>query len=293
MTTTEGRSDESLEPSAPDATDAERPGSSSSSASASADGASTPADPGPVATKAARSFSRRWVIGALAVGLGAGAGGGFAGGNYYARPNRRPPPPVPPAVVPMDPHSPRKGPSPAKVTIVEFVDIQCPYCDRGRQVVHALGIPEVAIVLRHRPLKFHKNARPAAIAIQAAHRQGKAWELYATLFDHRTALDDEHILGYAKDVGVDVPRFESDLKDPAVAAEVDADSALADKLIVASTPSYFINGRGVRGAKPREAFLEIINEEIAAVDALLASGVPLADVFAKRSEANVSLGPRA
>ena len=293
MTTTpEDRPDESLEPGGAAPTDVAGPASQGAQPDVAAQPALEPT-PATVQAPEARSFSRRWIIGALAIGVAAGAGGGFAGGNYYARPTRRPEAPVPPALVPMDPHSQRTGPSPAKVTIVEFVDVQCPYCERGRQVVHALGIADAAIVLRHRPLKFHKRARPAAIAIQAAHRQGKAWDLYASLFDHRTALDDEQILGYAKDVGLDVSRFESDLRDPAVAAEVDADSALAAKLIVTSPTSYFITGRGVRGAKPREAFLEIVNEEIAAADALLKSGVPLADVFARRSEANVSLGPRA
>jgi protein-disulfide isomerase len=240
-----------------------------------------------------RTFSRRWLLGAAASGLVLGGGGGFAGGFFYAKPAPKRAQPAHPALVPLEAHSPRRGPSPAKVTIVEFSDIQCPHCDRGRQIVHALDFPEVANVVRHMPLSFHKRARPAAVAVQAAQRQEKGWDLYVKLFENRSALTDEDLVRYAGELsGLDLARFQADLADPSVAKEVEEDMKMAQGAKVSSTPSFFVNGRGVRGAKPREIFVQIIEEELAAVEELLKSGVPLADVYLKRSEANVKLGPR-
>ncbi|HHH26794.1 MAG TPA: hypothetical protein ENK57_00365 [Polyangiaceae bacterium] len=247
----------------------------------------------PKAPDTTTPMTRRHVVGALVVGLLAGGGGGFAVGRAMA-PRRGPSkprlPPAPAHVV-AEPWNPRRGPDAAKVTMVVFTDIQCPFCARANKTFDRIFEnyeSDVALVVKHRPLDFHKRAKPAAIALLAAHRQGKAWEMYELMTANRKALDDDDLRQYARRVGLDMDRFEKDVHDPELAAQVDKDNALADKLGVRGTPTTFINGRGVRGAKKYEAFDAIVKEELAEAEKLLESGTPLEQIYEARCKANVA-----
>jgi len=129
--------------------------------------------------------------------------------------------------------SPSKGPEDAKVTIVEFSDFQCPYCQRGANVVESVlkDYPnDVRLVFKHLPLGFHQHAQPAARASLAAGRQGKFWEMHDMLFKNQRSLGEEAYVKFAGDLGLDVEKFKADYADPKIAELVADDNAQAKKI---------------------------------------------------------------
>lgn len=155
-----------------------------------------------------------------------------------------------------------KGPENAPITIVEFSDFQCPFCSRGKatmdQVAQQYG-DKVRIAFKHFPLDFHRQAKPAAIAALAAGEQGKFWEMHDKLFDNQRALGEEDIKKYAQELGLDMAKFEEAIKRPDLAAKVDADIKQGKELGVTGTPTFFVNGKILKGAKPLQAFEAAIN----------------------------------
>jgi 2-hydroxychromene-2-carboxylate isomerase len=151
-----------------------------------------------------------------------------------------------PASEPSVEGAPVRGAPMAKVTIVEFSDFQCPHCGRAHPELArtvAQGEGKVKLVFKHFPLSGHSRAVPAALAAEAAGRQGKFWEMADLLFEHQSELEDADLLGYAQQLGLDMDRFKADLVSEDVRARVDADRAEGAKLGVNSTPSLFIDGR--------------------------------------------------
>ncbi len=158
--------------------------------------------------------------------------------------------------------SPVRGNPNAKITIVEFSDFQCPFCSRGAATMDEVlkAYPnDVKVVFKNLPLPFHQDAKPAAIAALAAQRQGKFWEMHDLLFKNQGALKKDSFLLWAKDIGLDVPKFTKDLEDPALAKRVEEEAALGGKLGVNGTPGFFINGVNLSGARPLASFKEIID----------------------------------
>ena len=157
------------------------------------------------------------------------------------------------------------GPENAKVTVVEFSDFECPYCSRAADALNALKkkYPDnVRFVFRQFPLSFHKNAHLAAQAAAAAGAQGKFWEYHDLLFKNQKALSRADLEKYAKEVGLNMAKFNKALDDKTHAASVDADMKLGGDVAVSGTPTMFVNGKRV---PPDEAQLS------AAIDAALAS----------------------
>ena len=161
----------------------------------------------------------------------------------------------------------RGGGAKAPVTIVEFSDYQCPFCSRAEgtvdQVMKAYG-NKVRLVYRDFPLPMHPQARPAAEAANCASAQGKFWEYHAKLFANQSALSDEKLKEYAKDLGLDTAKFEQCLATKPFKAAIDKDIADASKVGVTGTPAFFINGRMLSGAQPFDKFKEVIDEELTA-----------------------------
>lgn len=154
----------------------------------------------------------------------------------------------------------------APVTIIEYSDFQCPYCKRAAGYTHELVAKfpgKVKAYFKNIPLRMHPRAEPAARAATAAKKQGKFWEMHDILFENNRNLSDEEITGYAREIGLNVTQFERDFNSPEIAAEVKEDMDLAQKLGVRSTPTFFVNGIMVRGAKPIEEFAKMIEEELA------------------------------
>jgi protein-disulfide isomerase len=163
--------------------------------------------------------------------------------------------------------APAKGPATATVTIAEFSDFQCPFCLGVNSTLKQLEDAykgRLRIVWKHLPLVgIHTRAMSAAVAAEAAMNQGKFWEYHDKLFANQKKLDPDDLKRYAQEVGLDIARFERDREDPALTARVQADMAEATALGIKSTPTFFINGRLVRGAMPFETFSAIIDEELA------------------------------
>jgi protein-disulfide isomerase len=184
-------------------------------------------------------------------------------------------------------NSPVLGPSDALITIVEFSDFQCPFCGRVEPTVkqiHDTYGKDVRVIFKQNPLPFHQNAGPAAEASLEARDQGKFWEMHEKLFTNQQALEKDKLEGYAKEVGLNVAKFKTSLETNKHKAEIDADQKLARDLGASGTPSFFINGRSLRGAQPFEAFKAVIDEELVKAKQLLSSGTPRAQLYAKLTE---------
>lgn len=152
------------------------------------------------------------------------------------------------------------------VEILEFSDFQCPFCSKVGPTLKELKATygdKVRVEFLHQPLTFHKQARPAAIAAEAARKQGKFWEMHDELFANQQNLREADFEKYALKVGLDMDQFKKDVADPAISATVDRHQAIATAVGATGTPAFFINGKALRGAVPPEAFKKIIDEELA------------------------------
>ncbi|WP_432132625.1 Na+/H+ antiporter NhaA [Streptomyces tendae] len=148
-------------------------------------------------------------------------------------------------------HDRIRGPERAVVTVLEYGDFECPYCGLAEPAVRDLLGREhdVRYVWRHLPLTdVHPHAQLAAEASEAAARQGRFWEMHDLLLERQDALGAPDLLRYAGELGLDVERFQQDLKDQRGARRVAEDVDSADLSRVSGTPTFFINGRRHHGA---------------------------------------------
>lgn len=190
------------------------------------------------------------------------------------------------ATTPAEPPAATAGPVPfnvlgredAPVTIIEFTDLQCPYCARfATQTFPRLKHDYIETgKLRYSsmdfPLPFHDFALPAAIASRCAGEQGRFWDYREALFAAQATLGTEPYGRIARELGLDVGRLEACRADGRQAAGVRADLELARSHGIRSTPSFVIGrvvngqfeGELLSGAQPYEFFA-------ARIDALLAT----------------------
>lgn len=117
---------------------------------------------------------------------------------------------------------------------------------------------------KHMPLAMHPLAPSAHAAAEAAHRQGKFWEMHDLIFANQKQLTQEAYEGYARQLGLDVARFRADAASALVKQRVDDDIKDASSLGISGAPAFFINGRFLNGAQPFEAFKKLIDEELVA-----------------------------
>ena len=159
------------------------------------------------------------------------------------------------------------GPDKAPVTIVEFSDYQCPYCQVWHQQTFdqlMANYPgQIRFVYRDLPLPGHPESLPAAEAASCAGEQGAYWQFHDSLFSGQYDLGRSAYEQYAANLGLDTAAFTACLDDHRYQAEVKADAADAAKLGLNGTPSFVINGRILIGARPFEDFKTIIDEELA------------------------------
>jgi protein-disulfide isomerase len=166
----------------------------------------------------------------------------------------------------VDATGPSLGPEDAPVTIVEFSDYQCPYCKRAEPVVQQLleRYPaEVRFVFRDYPLdRIHPLARGAAEAAACANQQGRFWEFHRKLFDPGAKLDPESLRQYASDLGLDLQAFQTCMEEHRFQAEIEADLAAGREAGVTGTPAFFVNGIPLKGARPLDDFVAVIEKEL-------------------------------
>jgi Na+/H+ antiporter NhaA len=153
---------------------------------------------------------------------------------------------------PVDPERDHIRPRPnAAVTLVEYGDLECPYCGQAEPVIRELmaGHTDITYVWRHLPLDdVHPHARIAAEATEAAAAQDAFWEMHDLLLSHQDALKFSDLVGYARELGLDVDAFTDAIKQRTYSARVQSDVDSADLSGVTGTPTFFINGRRHYGA---------------------------------------------
>lgn len=139
------------------------------------------------------------------------------------------------------------GPENAALTIVEFSDLQCPYCSQFAPTLDSLTRAhpnDVRVVYKNFPLSFHPQSRPAAAAAIAAGKQGKFFEFRYKVAPHYRDLKDSLYLAVAKELGLNMERFKKDMAlTPEVSKVLDADIDLGRRVGVEGTPTIFVNGR--------------------------------------------------
>jgi protein-disulfide isomerase/uncharacterized OsmC-like protein len=146
---------------------------------------------------------------------------------------------------PVDEADHVRGPRRAEVTLVEYGDFECHFCQKAHGVLRQLQdrFPDtVRLVFRHTPRSHaHPNAHRAAQASEAAAAQGKFWEMHDRLFDHPQALTETDLIEHARAIGLDVERFTEELRGRRHAARVDAQEAAAVHTVI-TTPTLFLDG---------------------------------------------------
>jgi protein-disulfide isomerase len=161
-------------------------------------------------------------------------------------------------------NTPIRGAAGAPVTVIEFADFECPYC----QVVH----PELAklrgdfgdklaFAFKDLPLPNHTNAQKAAEAAHCAGAQGKYWEYHDLLFEKKQSAI-ANLKEYARGLNLNGEAFDKCLDSGAQAARVKADLVEAQELSIPGTPAFFVNGRFLSGPVRYEVLRNAINEEL-------------------------------
>ena len=153
---------------------------------------------------------------------------------------------------PVDPETDHiRGPDESPVTVVEYGDLECPYCGQAEPVVRELlaDFADLRYVWRHLPLSdVHPHAQLAAEATEAAGAQGAFWEMHDLLFEHQDALTPKDLVNHAADLGLDVGEFSSFMRKHSGAGKIALDVDGADLSGVSGTPTFFVNGRRHHGA---------------------------------------------
>ena len=170
--------------------------------------------------------------------------------------------------IPVDAEDPAEGPADAPVTIVEFTDFECPYCLRVQPTLKRLKSTygdKVRHVFKQLPLDMHANAQFTAEVSLCAQAQGKFWPLHDWMFANIKSLgDSQAVYDAAASLGLDAEALQACVDSNAMAEAVAKDVQDARTVGANSTPTFFVNGRLVRGAKPYDEFAAIIDSELAA-----------------------------
>jgi protein-disulfide isomerase len=165
-----------------------------------------------------------------------------------------------------------KGPANAPAQIEEFGDFQCPPCALFHPILEQMEAEfgdQLRVTFREFPLvPAHQHALNAASAAEAAGMQGKFWEMHKLIYEHqkdwKDVFDARPVFeGYAKQIGLDVDRFRSDVGGDQVAQRIFLDGKRGYSLGVKGTPTVFLNGTEVPfESLPAEKLRVLIKKEI-------------------------------
>jgi len=161
--------------------------------------------------------------------------------------------------------------SDGKVTVVEYLDLECPSCRAAFPGVERLKTEygeRVTFDVRHFPIPSHRNAELAAVAVEAAGAQGKRDEMFRLMFDAQQEWGGQQtsqravFAGFAQQLGLDQAAFDKALDDSALRERVLAQRAEGSKAGVTGTPTFFINGTKFTGAPSYDALKKAIEKEL-------------------------------
>jgi len=154
----------------------------------------------------------------------------------------------------------------APITIVEFSDFQCPFCQRAYPVVKQLLAKypnQIKLAYRDFPLRqIHPQADAAAAASRCAGEQGKFWEFHDRLFESNRPLDTPSFVEHATQLALDIPKFNECLESGRFDALIEEDLQDGNQAGVTGTPAFFINGVAVTGSQPLAVFEKVVEEEL-------------------------------
>lgn len=160
-----------------------------------------------------------------------------------------------------------RGDKGAQVTLVEYSDFQCPYCQRFHPTMVQLMNEykgKVRWVYRHFPLSFHPNALPAANASECANEQGKFWEFADELFANQSSESDAFYSQTAVKLGLNKAKFDSCYSAKKYQSVITADQASGNAAGITGTPGTIIIGKDgktqlVPGAVPYEQLKQMVD----------------------------------
>ena len=164
-----------------------------------------------------------------------------------------------------------KGNKDAPITIVEYLDFECEACGAYYPVIKRLSEEykdEVRFVVRYFPLPGHKNSMTSALAVEAAGKQGKYWEMHNTLFENQRDWGEKQIPDpkifedYARQIGLDMNQYERDIISQEVKSRIERDRKSGQKLNLQGTPSFFLNGEKIENPRGYENFKALIQSAI-------------------------------
>jgi protein-disulfide isomerase len=149
-------------------------------------------------------------------------------------------------VLPVSERDHGQGAPNARATLVEYGDYECPFCGQAHPIVKAVQARlerRMRFVYRHFPLtEIHPRAMAAAEAAEAAGAQGRFWEMHDLLFENQPALSDRDLLRYAGHLGLDLPRFVTELAEHVHEPRIREHFMSGVRSGVNGTPTFFING---------------------------------------------------
>ena len=160
-----------------------------------------------------------------------------------------------------------RGNEDGTITLVEYLDFQCPACGAYHPLVTQLYQEygdRVRFVTRHFPISnIHQNAISSAKAAEAAGRQDKFWEMHDVLFENQGKWSNERnpedlFVSYAKSIGLDKEKFLADYNDGSIDDKVDSDRNGASRAGVTGTPTFFLNGKKINNPRGYEEFKALI-----------------------------------
>jgi protein-disulfide isomerase len=149
------------------------------------------------------------------------------------------------------------GPADAPL-VIEYADFECPYC-----AAQHLRISELRLrrVFRHFPVRSsHPRAWAAACAAEASALQGRFWEMHDLLFTDQGRLEDPHLWDRARELELDLSRFEVDRRSDAVRDRVRHDFQSGVRAGVVTTPSLFYRGRLYAGQLDADALAQLARD---------------------------------
>jgi len=160
--------------------------------------------------------------------------------------------------------SPTRGSLKPLVTIVEFSDFQCPFCNAVqpalKQILETYG-KEVRLIFKHMPLEGHSNSLPAARAAYCAAEQDRFWQFHDALFAARD-LAPPTLEKIANDLGLGMPKFQACVRSEHSRSAIIKDIDTARVFRIESTPSFLFNGKLIQGALSFGDFQKMIEREL-------------------------------
>jgi protein-disulfide isomerase len=166
-----------------------------------------------------------------------------------------------------------EGAKNAQVTLVEFADYECPYCQKVAADVKKLAADfgdKVSFSFKDFPLPMHSRAEKAAEAARCASKQKKFWEFHDELFRSKE-LDVDQLKAQARALKLDSEQFDKCLDSGEEAAAVDRDRKEGTRLGINGTPSFFINGHFMSGALDYATLRQAIEQQLSAPTQTVAS----------------------